>query len=94
MATIASGEAAEQIARRLATRKPESNNTCESHTRSRGERCSAAMKRSAKVSHGASGISSSSTRPASTSRRVWRRKLWNSWALASTRIGRFMSKHE
>jgi hypothetical protein len=57
-------------------------------------RRSAATKRSTKVSQGAVGISSATTRPSSCSRRVWRRKLWNSEAVVSTRSVLPSGRHE
>src|SRR5438034_1239936 len=86
MHTRACAGAAAQIASRSSTLKAESKNTCDSQTRSHEPERAAAMKRSAKVRHGSAAISVATTRPASWSRRVCRRKLWNSAAPVSTLV--------
>src|SRR5205085_1887184 len=91
---MASRGAASQMAARSRTTKAESKKTCESHTRCQPPRRAAAAKRSPNVSHGVGAISSASTSPASASRRVCRRKLWNSEAVVSTRSLRPRGRHE
>ena len=49
--------------------------------------CAAARKRSEKVSNGSTAIRSTTAAPASSQRANWRRALWNSPSLVSTRIG-------
>jgi len=91
---MACAGAAATIASRSRTTNPESKKTWESHTRSQSPEAAAAAKRSPKLGQGSSEISLSSSHPVSASRRAWRRKLWNSCALASTRTVRDPSRQE